>query len=137
VNGEWRRLTAVLLATAGLLAFGVALAPAPAQDAAPDRLQEIAIADLPPEARTTIRLIKRGGPFPYERDGTVFHNFEKRLPMYERGYYREYSVRTPGVKDRGARRIVGGRRGELYYTEDHYRSFRRVREHPRTVNGER
>lgn len=91
-------------------------------------LPEIAAAELPPEARETIRLIRRGGPFPYERDGIVFGNFEKRLPLKERGYYREYTVRTPGVKGRGARRIVAGRGGELYYTEDHYRTFKRIRE---------
>ncbi|MNC91328.1 Guanyl-specific ribonuclease Sa3 precursor [compost metagenome] len=58
----------------------------------------------------------------------MFGNFEKRLPIKERGYYREYTVRTPGVKSRGARRIVAGRDGELYYSDDHYDSFRRVKE---------
>lgn len=90
--------------------------------------REIAVVELPAEARETLRLIKQGGPFPYERDGTVFGNFERLLPARERGYYREYTVRTPGVTSRGARRIVGGRDGEFYYTDDHYKGFRRIRE---------
>lgn len=81
---------------------------------------------LPPEARETLARIKAGGPFPYPQDGRTFQNREKRLPLRERGYYREYTVKTPGARDRGARRIVAGRGGELYYTEDHYRSFRRI-----------
>ena len=95
-----------------------------------DGLPEIAVYELPAQARETIRLIKQGGPFPYERDGTTFGNFERLLPQRSRGYYLEYTVRTPGVKSRGARRIVAGRGGELYYTNDHYRSFRRIRETP-------
>lgn len=82
--------------------------------------------DLPREARATLALIKAGGPFPYSRDGAVFGNREALLPKRERGYYREYTVKTPGAKDRGARRIVAGRAGEFYYTDDHYRSFRRI-----------
>ena len=86
---------------------------------------------LPIEARQTLALIKAGGPFPYSQDGKTFQNREKILPRRERGYYREYTVKTPGAKDRGARRIVGGRCGEYgcveyYYTDDHYRSFRRI-----------
>ncbi len=90
--------------------------------------REVLAADLPREARETIALIRKGGPFAHERDGLPFGNFEKRLPARERGYYREYTVRTPGTRGRGARRIVAGRGGELYYTEDHYQSFRIVRE---------
>ena len=82
--------------------------------------------DLPKEARETVALIAKGGPFPYSRDGVAFSNREKRLPARERGWYREYTVKTPGAKDRGARRIVEGRDGTLYYTDDHYRSFRRI-----------
>ena len=89
-------------------------------------LQGIATHELPPEARETLALIKAGGPFPYARDGVVFNNREGLLPKRERGYYREYTVRTPRAKDRGARRIVAGRGGEFYYTHDHYRSFRRI-----------
>jgi ribonuclease T1 len=83
---------------------------------------------LPPEALDTIALIRKGGPFPYERDGAVFGNREKRLPARERGWYREYTVKTPGERTRGARRIVAGRDGTLYYSDDHYRSFRRILE---------
>jgi guanyl-specific ribonuclease Sa len=83
---------------------------------------------LPPEAVATLELIERGGPFPYDRDGTVFQNRERRLPDETRGFYREYTVVTPGSPDRGARRIVtGGNPPQVYYyTDDHYRSFRRV-----------
>ena len=91
-------------------------------------MPEIAAAELPPQARATIELVRKGGHFPHERDGIVFGNFEKLLPMRERGYYREYTVRTPGQKSRGARRIVAGKGGELYYTEDHYRTFKRIKE---------
>ncbi len=86
----------------------------------------ISVAELPPEARTTLRLIEQGGPFPYERDGVVFGNYEKRLPQHKRGYYREYTVPTPGLSHRGPRRIVAGHNGERYYTADHYNSFRRI-----------
>jgi ribonuclease T1 len=89
---------------------------------------EIEAKALPPEARETIALIRKGGPFPNRKDGSAFGNREGLLPGRERGYYREYTVRTPGSRDRGARRIVAGRSGELYYTEDHYRSFKRILE---------
>ena len=89
---------------------------------------EIAVALLPPEARHTLALIKRGGPFPYGKDGGVFGNRESLLPRQDRGYYREYTVVTPGSRDRGARRIVAGREGDYWYTADHYRSFQRIRE---------
>ncbi|MFI8827293.1 ribonuclease domain-containing protein [Streptomyces sp. NPDC053431] len=82
--------------------------------------------ELPREARQTLALIRSGGPFPYARDGAVFSNFERVLPRRQRGYYHEYTVRTPGERDRGARRIVTGQRGETYYTDDHYQSFREV-----------
>jgi len=83
---------------------------------------------LPKEALETLALIRKGGPFPHQRDGVVFGNREKLLPARERGWYREYTVRTPGETTRGARRIVAGRDGTLYYTDDHYRSFRRILE---------
>jgi ribonuclease T1 len=83
---------------------------------------------LPREAIETIALIKKGGPYPFERDGVIFNNREKLLPQRERGWYREYTVRTPGERTRGARRIVAGRDGTLYYTDDHYRTFRRILE---------
>lgn len=84
--------------------------------------------ELPPEAQSTLRLIKQGGPFPYPRDGVVFGNFEQRLPRQARGYYHEYTVKTPGVRNRGARRIVCGRPAECYYSADHYQTFRRIKE---------
>ena len=87
---------------------------------------EVALKQLPPEARQTLDRIKAGGPFPYARDGSVFRNREGLLPKRSRGYYREYTVKTPGAKDRGARRIVAGVPGEYYYTDDHYRTFRRI-----------
>ena len=83
---------------------------------------------LPPEALDTIALIRKGGPFPYERDGAVFGNRERRLPAPERGWYREYTVKTPGERTRGARRTIAGRDGTLYYSGDHYRSFKRILE---------
>jgi ribonuclease T1 len=88
--------------------------------------QDIPTAELPKEARETLALIRAGGPFPYPQDGNTFQNREKILPLRERGYYREYTVRPPGARDRGARRIVAGNGGEFYYTADHYRSFRRI-----------
>ncbi len=88
----------------------------------------VAVAELPREARQTLKLIQQGGPFPYRRDGIVFGNYERRLPLRARGYYREYTVPTPGSRSRGARRIVTGREGESYYSDDHYVSFRRIRE---------
>lgn len=92
------------------------------------RVDDVALEQLPPEARQTLLLIKRGGPFPYQRDGVTFGNFERILPKKPRGYYHEYTVPTPGERTRGARRIVTGREDEFYYTDDHYRSFRRIRE---------
>ena len=100
-----------------------------------DSIASVSLADLPPEAIATLRLIQRGGPFPYpHKDGSTFNNFEKRLPPQIRGYYREYTVPTPGRRDRGARRLIAGMgprgdvgtSGEYYYTEDHYRHFRRI-----------
>lgn len=88
----------------------------------------VPLATLPPEAAKTLALVKSGGPFPYDRDGASFGNRERLLPAQKRGYYREYTVPTPGAKNRGARRIVAGVPGEYYYTADHYRSFRRIRE---------
>lgn len=93
--------------------------------------QEISSADLPPEGRETLALIYQGGPFPHRRDGIEFRNYEKLLPQKPRGHYREYTVATPGLKHRGARRIVCGgkpptRPETCYYTVDHYRSFRKI-----------
>lgn len=93
---------------------------------APREISRVSLSSLPPEARTTLRLIEAGGPFPYRRDGIEFQNRERRLPIQGRGYYREYTVPTPGSRDRGARRIVSGQAAEYYYTADHYRSFQRI-----------
>ena len=87
---------------------------------------DVAVEKLPPEARQTLTLIQKNGPFPYQSDGAVFGNREGLLRKRGRGYYREYTVKTPGAHDRGARRIVTGQGGECYYTDDHYRSFRRI-----------
>jgi ribonuclease T1 len=89
---------------------------------------DISVAHLPAEARATLALVQAGGPFPYPQDGRTFGNREKLLPRRDQGYYREYTVKTAGARDRGARRIVAGRGGEFYYTADHYRSFKRIRE---------
>ena len=83
-------------------------------------------ADLPQEARETLALIRQGGPFPYSRDGAVFANREGRLPPASPGAYREYTVKTPGSRDRGARRIIAAGSYQFWYTADHYRSFRRI-----------
>ena len=91
-------------------------------------LASIKVADLPPEAHETLRLIRQGGPFPYPRDGVVFGNYEKRLPQQPRGYYHEYTVKTPGERNRGARRIVCGAPVECYYSSDHYQTFRYIKE---------
>jgi ribonuclease T1 len=91
----------------------------------------VALAILPAEARQTEQLIRAGGPFPHAKDGSVFGNRERQLPRQARGYYREYTVKTPGARDRGARRIVCGGRvaaapEACYYTADHYASFKRI-----------
>lgn len=119
-----------------LLAATLAALPACAREtpAAPGVVGTIAVRELPREARETLARIQRGGPFPYRKDGSVFHNRERRLPPQPRGYYREYTVPTPGSRDRGARRIVAGAglrgdpatSGEYYYTDDHYETFRRI-----------
>jgi ribonuclease T1 len=119
---------AMLVITLAASLFGCAAAkPEAAGSTDPvSGLTVVAVADLPAEARDTLKLIDKGGPFPYNRDGAVFGNFEKILPKQDRGYYHEYTVKTPGESDRGARRIVTGTGGERYYTDDHYKSFRRI-----------
>lgn len=92
------------------------------------KLSAIAWTELPSEARETLQHIRQGGPFPYTRDGVEFRNYERKLPHQPRGYYHEYTVKTPGVKSRGARRIVCGPLPECYYTADHYRHFNRIQE---------
>ena len=134
---RWLRLLlllgVVIIAASGLLSRGIVPAPAVSSAEAhrpfsptPGR------ADLPREALDTVAAIRRGGSFRYERDGTVFQNRERRLPQQPSGYYREYTVETPGSSDRGARRIVaGGQPPEVfYYTDDHYATFRRFEAPP-------
>jgi ribonuclease T1 len=98
----------------------------------PAPLEVIAFSDLPREAQYTLVVIKQGGPHPYSKDGRVFGNYEGVLPKQKRGYYHEFTVKTPGERSRGARRIVTGgvpaSSGEYYYTDDHYATFRRIKE---------
>jgi ribonuclease T1 len=122
----YRIALAIVALTAAFLAPPMVLARE--NGASPAAINEIAYAALPPEAQQTLQLIRKGGPYPYQRDGVAFGNYERLLPQRNRGYYREYTVPTPGAKNRAARRIIAGRIGEYYYTDDHYRSFRRIRE---------
>ncbi len=119
---------ALILRTVLALAFFAAVEPLLAK--APSDAPPIAVTHLPKEARTTLELIADGGPFPYSRDGVVFGNREKLLPLHPHGYYHEYTVPTPGSTTRGARRIIcGGAKSsvlECYYSNDHYQSFRRI-----------
>lgn len=131
-SGRWRVGLRSLagLAVAAVLSLGF-VAEAQARKPPAADVPTIELAQLPPEAQGTCKLITSGGPFPHEKDGVVFGNRERQLPPHPRGYYHEYTVRTPGSRDRGARRIVCG--GEnptapqaCYYTSDHYASFRRI-----------
>ena len=114
------------------LALRLVVNESAARDARGPGSSDILLRELPREASETLALIRAGGPFPYRKDGTTFQNRERLLPQRPRGYYTEYTVRTPGSRDRGARRIVAGgdprTSGEYWYTDDHYRSFRRIRE---------
>ena len=131
-GGKLRRASlkwgvAVVVAS-GLVAGAPAVARTPDT---PGGQAVVALATLPPQAQTTHRLILSGGPFPYDKDGTVFGNRERLLPAQARGYYREYTVKTPGARNRGARRIVCGGKPPTqpeacYYTDDHYASFKRI-----------
>jgi ribonuclease T1 len=93
-------------------------------------LGTVALNALPVQGQDTRRLVYQGGPFPFDKDGVVFANRERLLPPHRRGYYREYTVRTPGSRDRGARRIICGgpatQPDDCYYTADHYASFRKI-----------
>lgn len=127
--GSSRRITAALVGLVVLVLAGwftqTQLTGEPAPRSA-SGLPERALSELPAEATDTWRLIERGGPFPYPADGRDFGNREGLLPAEDRGYYREYTVETPGSDDRGARRMVTGAATEVYYTGDHYESFVRV-----------
>lgn len=101
--------------------------PAQAKKPAPSKVDEVVRdAEERAELQKTLDLIARSGPFPYRNDGGVFSNRERRLPEQQRGYYREYTVVTPGAQNRGARRVVRGNGGETYYARDHYRTFTRI-----------
>ncbi|MGC2048200.1 MAG: ribonuclease domain-containing protein [Gallionella sp.] len=102
--------------------------PGRTEAAGQDVLPVISVAELPAEARNTLRAIKQGGPFAYERDGVVFKNYERMLPKKPSGYYHEYTIKTPGVRNRGTRRIISGGTDEYYFTADHYQTFKRIRE---------
>jgi len=127
--GVWARtmVVAVLALSGGLIGMSVqAKAQAPVAV-----LQTVTLTALPAQGRDMMALIEKGGPFKYDKDGTVFGNREKFLPARQRGYYREYTVRTPGESSRGARRIVcGGQQPRApdacFYTDDHYASFRQI-----------
>lgn len=126
---DWRWLCRTLPRV--FLVVAVAVVSVGVAEARRDGVRDLPVVraeELPREARDTLVLIKQGGPFPYRRDGVVFGNRERRLPSRPNGYYREYTVPTPGARDRGARRIIAGTRGEYYYTDDHYNTFRRIRE---------
>ena len=129
------RIAAVKFAlTSLLLAAAITGPPAQArvwtESPAESGLAPVRVAELPIQARETYELIRQGGPFPYDKDGAVFGNRERLLPAARRGYYREYTVATPGSRDRGARRIVCGGPARApqacFYTADHYASFRRI-----------
>jgi guanyl-specific ribonuclease Sa len=121
---------ALALVLGTVFAFALFCGVEPLMAKAPPEATPIAVAQLPAEAQATLELIARGGPFRYSRDGVVFGNREKLLPLHARGYYHEYTVPTPGSKTRGARRIIcGGAKfsvTECYYSDDHYQSFRRI-----------
>jgi ribonuclease T1 len=123
-----RALAALLVLVAAALLAPAALSQRADAPAAKNVIVEIDAATLPKEALDTLKLVQRSGPFPFAKDGAVFGNREGRLPKQARGYYHEYTVKTPGERTRGARRIVAGKGGEFYYTEDHYNSFRRIRQ---------
>lgn len=127
--GVWARAAALALLTLSAGPIGISVQAKTEARAAV--LQTVTLDALPAQGRDMMALIEKGGPFKYNKDGTVFGNREKILPARPRGYYREYTVRTPGVSSRGARRIVcGGQQPRTpdacFYTDDHYGSFRQI-----------
>jgi ribonuclease T1 len=122
-------LTSILMAVA-ITGAPLAQAKGPMDGPAWFGVAPVRVAELPDQGRAVYELIRKGGPFPHDKDGTVFGNRERLLPIEKRGYYREYTVKTPGTRDRGARRIVCGGPARIphacYYTADHYASFRKI-----------
>jgi ribonuclease T1 len=122
---------AAAFTTALALVLVVAVSSPAHARTSPEALPDVALAELPKEARELRALIDKGGPFHYSRDGVIFGNRERLLPAKPRGYYHEYTVRTPGARDRGARRMVCGGPMTMpdvcYYSDDHYQTFRRIR----------
>jgi ribonuclease T1 len=116
--------------TGAMFSAGDVLAKRPNSESAAEAVATVALATLPPQGQTVYSLILQGGPFAYDKDGTTFGNRERILPAQKRGYYREYTVKTPGSRDRGARRIICGGEAQrpdvCFYTDDHYNSFRRI-----------
>ncbi len=127
-TGWWRRLSLLWLA---FLLFGLA-GQTLARGFDGEQIPTIELRDLPVEARNTLALIRQGGPFPWPKDGSVFGNYEGVLPKQKRGYYHEFTVNTPGLRGRGARRIIVGGNWQtsrdIYYTGNHYASFSRIKE---------
>jgi len=132
---NWLRIKGVLIGAAALCALSGSTSPALARGhtapaEANAQLGTVALAQLPREAVNTLNLIAAGGPYPYQKDGVVFGNYERVLPAQRRGYYHEYTVPTPHARNRGARRIVCGgplqRTDNCYYSDDHYTSFNRI-----------
>jgi ribonuclease T1 len=126
---QFVRKLALAISVTGLVAVGNAAIVG--DSGAQSGMPTVALSALPVEARHTEQLVRQGGPFPYAKDGNVFGNRERLLPTHARGYYREYTVNTPGAGNRGARRIVCGgsqptKPDACYYTGDHYASFARI-----------
>lgn len=128
-RGAWALLTALAVGLGTILVQ--ARMPVGPESLPGSGVTEVALTALPPQGREVMAQIREGGPFRYEKDGTVFGNRERLLPSQKRGFYREYTVPTPGLSHRGARRIVcGGQQPRepesCFYTEDHYSSFRLI-----------
>jgi len=127
----WSAVWLVAAAVGTVLVQARNVAPESAAPPVGTTADSIALSQLPPQGQEVMGLIRQGGPFPYEKDGTVFGNRERLLPAQKRGHYREYTVPTPGLSHRGARRIVCGgsqvrQPDACFYTEDHYASFKRI-----------
>lgn len=123
-----RFLKTMILPLLAVAAFAIT-APTPAIAFDNSGQATMTTGQLPREGRETLALIRKGGPYPYAKDGTIFSNRERALPREPRGFYHEYTVKTPGSRDRGARRIIcGGAQQTCYYTADHYATFKLIKE---------